>query len=141
VEKLTELGVSTLHLLLTRRAVVHPRESKVDRLERYVIEASKQCGRNVLMRIEPPCEWESFVSAPGLPGMRLVAHPGQGLSSGSLHGPGTEVVAAVGPEGGFTDEEVALALRSGWQPINLGPRVLRVETAAVVLAALLGQDY
>ena len=42
---------------------------------------------------------------------------------------------AVGPEGGFSDEELALALAHGWRKVNLGPRILRVETAAIVLAA------
>jgi 16S rRNA (uracil1498-N3)-methyltransferase len=41
---------------------------------------------------------------------------------------------AVGPEGGFTDEEVAMALANGWHAVGLGPRILRVETAAIVLA-------
>jgi 16S rRNA (uracil1498-N3)-methyltransferase len=45
------------------------------------------------------------------------------------------VVFAVGPEGGFTDEEVATARDLGWRAVNLGPRILRVETAALVLAA------
>jgi 16S rRNA (uracil1498-N3)-methyltransferase len=50
------------------------------------------------------------------------------------------VTAAIGPEGGWTDEEVALALAAGWQPLCLGPRVLRVETAAIAIAALTGNN-
>ena len=46
-------------------------------------------------------------------------------------------VAAIGPEGGFTEEEVALALAAGWQTLDLGPRILRVETAALAVAAML----
>jgi 16S rRNA (uracil1498-N3)-methyltransferase len=46
---------------------------------------------------------------------------------------------AVGPEGGFTDAEVEAARAAGWQPVGLGPRILRVETAALVLAALAGR--
>ena len=56
VEKLTELGVTSFVPLKTARSVVEPREAKREKLQRYVIEASKQCGRNVLMRIEPPSE-------------------------------------------------------------------------------------
>jgi 16S rRNA (uracil1498-N3)-methyltransferase len=48
------------------------------------------------------------------------------------------VLAAVGPEGGFTDDEVALARAAGWRVLDLGPRILRVETAALALAVLLG---
>src|SRR5437868_6925707 len=53
VEKLTGLGATGLVPLRTRRSVVHPGETKREKLERYVVEASKQCGRNVLLRIEP----------------------------------------------------------------------------------------
>jgi 16S rRNA (uracil1498-N3)-methyltransferase len=46
---------------------------------------------------------------------------------------GPDVALAVGPEGGFTDEEIAEARRAGWQTLDLGPRILRVETAAIVM--------
>jgi 16S rRNA (uracil1498-N3)-methyltransferase len=49
---------------------------------------------------------------------------------------GGDVCLAVGPEGGFTDEEIALAVAAGWQTVDLGPRILRVETAALFLAAV-----
>ena len=49
-----------------------------------------------------------------------------------------DTVVAVGPEGGFTDDEVSLALGAGWRLLDLGPRILRVETAAIALAVLLG---
>ena len=163
VEKLTELGVTTLVPLQTGRSVVHPREAKLDKLQRYVIEASKQCGRNVLLRVEPLTEWATYCRREDLPALRLVAHPGQEgqaeqteVQGGMLSRPfevfaiqarssqGRESMApggvalAVGPEGGFTEEEVALAAGHGWRRVGLGRRVLRVETAALVLAALAG---
>src|SRR5438128_8256391 len=57
LEKLTELGVRTFVPLRTQRSVVHPRESKLAKLQRYVIEASKQCGRNVLLHLQPLADW------------------------------------------------------------------------------------
>ena len=57
IEKLTELGVTRFVPLRTERSVVHPKATKLDRLERAVIEASKQCGRNVLMQIGPLTDW------------------------------------------------------------------------------------
>src|SRR5208282_1002679 len=57
VEKLTELGATALVPLHTRRSVVHPRESRIDRLERYVVEASKQCERNALLQIRELTDW------------------------------------------------------------------------------------
>ena len=59
IEKLTELGVARFVPLVTTRSVVVPKG--VEKFERMVIEASKQCGRNVLMRIDPPQSWAAFV--------------------------------------------------------------------------------
>jgi 16S rRNA (uracil1498-N3)-methyltransferase len=137
VEKLTELGVSRLVLLRTARSVVAPREGKREKLERWVIEASKQCGRNVLMEIAPLTDWSSYCTAPSLPAIRWFAHPGMEHFADKSGSAGGGAAVAVGPEGGFTDEEVGLAVTAGWQPVSLGPRILRVETAALVLAAVL----
>src|SRR5436309_2835197 len=60
VEKLTELGVTSLVPLRTSRSVVHPGDAKREKLERYVIEASKQCGRNVLLEIKPLTDWPTY---------------------------------------------------------------------------------
>src|SRR5437868_3988150 len=62
VEKLTELGVTAFVPLLCRRSVVTPREGAIDKLRRYVIEASKQCGRNALMSVAAATGWESYCS-------------------------------------------------------------------------------
>jgi 16S rRNA (uracil1498-N3)-methyltransferase len=132
VEKLTELGVTRLSVLSTRRAVVQAGEGKREKLQRHVIEASKQCGRNVLMPIDLAADWEAFIHDATLPGRRLLAHPG-GEPLGML--PAGDVVAAVGPEGGFTDEEVAAAVAAGWRVVGLGQRILRIETAALAVAA------
>jgi 16S rRNA (uracil1498-N3)-methyltransferase len=133
IEKLTELGVTAFTPLQTARSVVHPRETKLDKLERYVIEASKQCGRNVLMKIGPLTMWANFVRREGLSERKIVAHPGEpaNLSERTLL---ADAVAAVGPEGGFTEDEVELARAAGWTAVGLGPRILRMETAAMVMA-------
>jgi 16S rRNA (uracil1498-N3)-methyltransferase len=136
VEKLTELGVTAFVPLRTARTVVQPREARLERLQRQVIEASKQCGRNVLLSIGELADWEAYTGRADLPGMRLVAHPG-GEEGWPAEPPPGGVVVAVGPEGGFTDEEITLARARGWRVVGLGPRVLRVETAAVALAARL----
>jgi 16S rRNA (uracil1498-N3)-methyltransferase len=132
IEKLTELGVTRFVPLRTRRSVVHPKESRVEKLERAVIEASKQCGRNVLMGIGPLTAWDDYCRAADLPSMRLLAHPG-----GDAVAFGGDAAIAVGPEGGFTDDEVTAAKEAGWLMIGLGPRILRVETAAIAMTARL----
>lgn len=114
----------------------HPGEGKAEKLARYVIEASKQCGRNVLMRLETGVRWEEYVRRGEAGERRWLAHPGACLPGSTELGAGTLCRLAVGPEGGFTEEETALALENGWQAVGLGPRILRVETAAVVLAGM-----
>jgi 16S rRNA (uracil1498-N3)-methyltransferase len=133
LEKLTELGVTAFTPLRTARSGLRPGDAKMEKLQRYVIEASKQCGRNVLLHVGPLTEWEAFVSGTDLPGRKLLAHPGGGRAAA-----GGDVVFAVGPEGGFTDAEVERGRAAGWEVVGLGPRVLRVETAALALAVLAG---
>jgi 16S rRNA (uracil1498-N3)-methyltransferase len=135
IEKLTELGVTTFVPILCLRSVVQPRGGTIDKLERYVIEASKQCGRNVLMGIETAVDWESYCGRGESGELRIVAHPSSGADK-TPHAKSAcgRIRCAVGPEGGFTDEEIVLAVAHGWHVMDMGPRILRVETAALVLA-------
>lgn len=136
VEKLVELGVTRLVPLETRRGVAEATDSALARLRRQVIEASKQCRRNRLMEIAAPRSVEQLLGEIPRSERRLFAHPtGQSLAAFANCEPTT---VAIGPEGGFSDEEVALAQAAGWQVVALGPRILRIETAAVALAAVLG---
>jgi 16S rRNA (uracil1498-N3)-methyltransferase len=144
VEKLTELGVTTLVPLETARGVAQPTDSARERLERFVIEAAKQCGRNRLMRIAKPQAWDHWLSqvqAPIAGGprppeeRRLLAHPSGGHLSNLDLTDSLPTYLAIGPEGGLTDAEVAAAQSAGWQSVTLGPRILRVETAAVALVS------
>ena len=142
VEKLTELGATRLIPLQTQRTVVLPKENRLDNLRHAVIEASKQCGRNVLMQVDPLTRWDTLVNAPVHPAVRAIVHPpvagrnGIGLrelSEESVRFSGVRF--AIGPEGGFTPEEVEWCEATGWAVVSLGPRILRVETAAVTVAA------
>lgn len=138
VEKLTELGVTELVPLETQRGVAQPTDSVLERLDRSVVEAAKQCGRNRLMRIAKPQAWEEWVTAEFKleVARRFVAHPtGVAISSLDLSKP-LPTHLSIGPEGGFTDAEVAAATAAGWQSVALGRRILRVETAAVTLSAV-----
>jgi len=138
VEKATELGVTRLTPLVTERGVAQPVESALDRLRRSVIEASKQCGRNRLLEIAPPAiAAELFATAPQSIG-RLIADPtGQSLAQVEIQ-TNNDICAAIGPEGGFSPAELAAATTLGWRPVSLGSRILRVETAAVAIAAWAG---
>jgi 16S rRNA (uracil1498-N3)-methyltransferase len=135
VEKLTELGVTTLVPLITERCVAQPAAAAVDRLRRSVIEAAKQCGRNRLMKIAEPQSWASWIVGDEIATRRLLAHPGGfSLSEISRSEPASTQLA-IGPEGGLSEAEVVAATTAGWQAVSLGQRILRVETAAVALAA------
>ena len=76
VEKATEIGVARLVPLIAARSVVEPRDAKLDRLRRLVIEATKQCGRSQLMAIDPPVAWSEFVQGSSRLAPRLLGHPG-----------------------------------------------------------------
>jgi len=134
VEKLTELGVTSFVPLSCERSVIQPGEGKLEKLDRHVIEASKQCGRNVLMRVGPVVAWQEYGATGPRGEVRIAAHPG-GTQTVARVGPRVPAMrVAVGPEGGFTDAEIALAREHGWHIIDLGPRILRIETAAIALA-------
>lgn len=133
VEKAVELGVTRLVPLRTERTVATG-DKAGEKLDRYVVEASKQCGRNRLMEISEPQSWPEWLAAPA-DARRWIADPtGEPLASKEVaHERPT--FAAVGPEGGLTDDEHAAARAARWEIVSLGPRILRIETAAVALAA------
>jgi 16S rRNA (uracil1498-N3)-methyltransferase len=132
IEKAVELGVTRVVPLRTERAVAQPVDQTLSRLRRSVVEASKQCGRNRLMQVGDPQEWSAFIASsdgwpcrllahpPGsaTPGQELTAHCGLSLFSRCINeiasiSPSDAVLLAVGPEGGFTEGEVALATADG----------------------------
>jgi 16S rRNA (uracil1498-N3)-methyltransferase len=138
VEKLTELGVARLIPLDTERGVAEATPAARERLRRGALEACKQCGRNRLMEIgEPRSVTAALAEMP--PGSRaVIADPGgapldpRGLAAGA-----TSLLALVGPEGGFTIAEITAAEQAGAIRVGLGPHILRIETAALALAARL----
>ncbi|WP_164100477.1 RsmE family RNA methyltransferase [Candidatus Laterigemmans baculatus] len=140
VEKLTELGVTQLQPLVCQRTQLAPSPAAIAKLRRAVVEASKQCGRNRLMQIGEATSFSQYLHQTDPDAASLIAHPdGHSLavtlkSSGGDDGH-SPVQIAVGPEGGFTDAEVEQAVETGWQRITLGPRILRIETAATAIVA------
>lgn len=143
IEKATELGVTRVVPLQTERGVAQPVNQALTRLHRTVIESSKQCGRNLLMEVASPMTLENFVQTADARARRLFTHLGAAPLAPIQPAPSApcDVIIAVGPEGGFSDEEVAVAAQVGWQIVGLGPRVLRVETAAVAMCAQLAGGW
>lgn len=137
LEKAVELGVSTVLPLHTHRTEVA--HFKAERAGKVVVAAMKQCGRSRLLRVAAP-QPLTQVFSDDAPGLTLIAHE----QTASEHGLGEALARQpearhirilVGPEGGFTDDEVAQAQQAGYAPVSLGPRRLRAETAALAAAA------
>lgn len=133
VQKLTEVGATRIVLLDTARGVVRwdavRATRQLERLRRVVRDAAAQSRRCWLPVLEGPCRTTDVLAEPGA----LLADPdGEPLFGASGFGP-----VVIGPEGGFDDAELAAAERHGVRRVSLGAGVLRVETAAVVAAALL----
>lgn len=141
VEKAVELGVSRLVPLETARGVAQPVDKALLRLRRAVIEASKQCGRNRLMEIDASRPWLEYCRSPRTSGgRRWLADPsGKSAPAEAFRDLATneQVEVAIGPEGGWTEEELIAGSAEGWREINLGARILRVETAALALVAII----
>jgi len=144
VEKCCELGVERLVPMVTQRSVVDPMARQGNRLSRWrriAVEAAKQSGATRLTRIMPVVEYGTALGIQEPAAAKVVASPvpdALGLDAfRSWLRPGQTVVAYVGPEGGFAPAEVEAARRAGCAMVSLGTRTLRVETAAVALAACL----
>lgn len=141
VEKLVELGVSRLVPLKTNRSVAVASDNVVERMRRQVIEASKQCGRNYLMSIDDEHTVQQLIDSTSSDLSRFVANPNGAVDVSLADGQQTTAaIIAVGPEGGFTDREQQDFEKSEWKNVNLGPTILRIETAAFVAAVLLSRN-
>lgn len=160
VEKLTEMGAAAYQPLLTQRSVNALTPSLVKKAEQWGIEACKQAGRNCLLQLLPaaglgevlaavravPRRWVactphdlSVVSRAGV-GAGEVSRCVAGASAQPLAGGAAaelpyDGVVVVGPEGGFTSEELEQLAAEGWRPMQVGPHVLRIETAAIAVLA------
>ncbi len=139
IQKAVELGVSAIVPVLSARSVVkldsERWEKKLEHWRGVVSSACEQSGRTALPHIHPVQRLDAWLAASG-DGMRLVLAPGGHHGLKQLP-PAQSATLLVGPEGGLSDEEIALALHRGFTGIGLGPRVLRTETAGVAALAAL----
>lgn len=139
IEKCVELGVTRLTPLITTRGVAQPNEKSLVRLQKWIINASKQCRRNRLMQITPAETVDQFFQR-GNQQTVLIMHPGNHPQSDALSvksGDSSPINVGIGPEGGFSDDEITLAIDSNCEVISLGDRILRIETAALATVAAL----
>jgi len=138
VQKAVELGVAAIVPLLTARTVVRLAGNRARRRQMHwqgvAIAACEQCGRTVIPPVSAPQPLEQWM-AQDRSDLRLLLNPEAQQSIRDLdpQAPQRPISVLVGPEGGFTAEEVALARRHGFSRIRLGPRILRSETAGLAL--------
>ncbi len=148
IEKGTEIGVSKFIPLIAQRSVVLAGESKHNRWQNIAISAMKQCGRSFLPEITSPMTFEQFMSSSEIHDFHFIAHPE--INAPSLveiiidqrknlgHVPKIRTaIIMVGPEGGFTGDEVDRAKSQNYTPFSLGARRLRSETAGIISSAIL----
>lgn len=140
IQKAVELGITAIQPLMAERCVVRlSGERALKRVAHWqsvVAAACEQCGRNRLPEVRPLLPLRDWLDgAAAADGMRLLLAPDGPVVLRELPHPAAMVTVLAGPEGGFTAIEAADAVRSGFQPLRLGPRVLRTETAAVALLA------
>ncbi|MZP28806.1 16S rRNA (uracil(1498)-N(3))-methyltransferase [Heliobacterium undosum] len=154
IQKATELGVEKILPVLTERSVVRLDAAKAkerrDRWQKIAREAAKQCQRTVIPEVQLPVAWSEVITGWDMTTPLLIPweeERGMGLKQvlsvlredGLLHGSPSQVIGlAIGPEGGLTAAEAALARDRGAQTVGLGPRILRTETAGIAaLAAIM----
>ncbi len=153
VQKMTELGVTSVVPVVTKYADIRLRDAsdaakRVARWQRIAMEASKQSGRAVIPEVRSPIDFASMIQSslrqaagPEPKEHRLMFSEREGVSlreACSSISPGSSALTAlIGSEGGWADEELALAQEAGWNIVTLGGRTLRAETAAIAATALL----
>ena len=151
IEKATELGVARITPILARRTEKHlalSAEKRVARWHRIALESAKQSRCSDIPEISGPTLLPAALSREAAPTRILLSETEQSLTLASAmnrvphssRSDGWEVEnglsLAIGPEGGWTAEEISLFTQHQWTPVTLGPRILRAETAAIAAIAI-----
>jgi 16S rRNA (uracil1498-N3)-methyltransferase len=137
IEKLSELGVARFVPLMTARSVVHPEgKNKIERWQRLAAESAKQSHRAGVMRIEALTPLNDLLSSMAGTTAYLSTAAGALPLTAILHPPSSSLTLLVGPEGGWSEAELALFAERHLTGITLGGTILRVETAAIAAAAV-----
>lgn len=142
VEKATELGVASITPLMAERSVLKLKGERADKKlahwQGVAVAAAEQCGRNRVPTIHPAVNLKEWLAQPKGDGQRWVLSLAQGTQPlAAVYTSTQPVVVLSGPEGGLAPAEEAAALAAGFQPVTLGPRVLRAETAPLALLSAL----
>nr|WP_277874283.1 16S rRNA (uracil(1498)-N(3))-methyltransferase [Nodosilinea sp. FACHB-131] len=144
VRQTTELGVSTLQPVISDRTLHQPNPKKLERWQRIAAEATEQSERLLLPQILPPVPWRDYLKQTIEGNRWLCVARGDAphlLAVAQASDPAIPAVVATGPEGGWTEAEVAGAIAAGFQPVSLGPHILRAVTAPLAALTLVMAAY
>ena len=144
LQKNTELGVSCFQPVISERSTIRldtgGAHKKEERWRKIIREASEQSGRQIIPELRPVVNWTQFFKERDHFGLRLI--PWEGEKENSLKQVLNEqkeapenITVIIGSEGGFSQKEVEQAVQVGAIPVTLGPRILRTETAGLVVAS------
>ena len=141
IEKCTELGVSRIIPVIARRTETHlasASERRVERWRRLAMQATEQSRRTTTPEIVSPQKLDDAINLSGDTRIVLAESEQQTQLSDvlSAHESDGELQLAIGPEGGWTEDELQFFQKAGWRPASLGPTILRAETAAIAAVAI-----
>ncbi|MBW4459010.1 MAG: 16S rRNA (uracil(1498)-N(3))-methyltransferase [Nodosilinea sp. WJT8-NPBG4] len=144
VRQTTELGVSTLQPVISDRTLHQPNPKKLERWQRIAAEATEQSERLLLPQILPPVPWRDYLKQVSEGNRWICVARGDAphlLVAAQASDLARPAVIATGPEGGWTEAEVAGAIAVGFQPVSLGPHILRAVTAPLAALTLVMATY
>jgi len=145
IEKCSELGVSRIVPLIARRTDVHLAAASAKRAERWrriALQAAEQSRRGTVPEVGAPVELREAAKLPGALRIVLAETEDHTMLRDRLaqHSTASEVLLAIGPEGGWTEDELELFGKEGWLSVSLGPTILRAETAAIAAVVLAASE-
>ncbi|MDB9309220.1 16S rRNA (uracil(1498)-N(3))-methyltransferase [Aphanizomenon sp. CS-733/32] len=138
----TELGVTCIAPILSDRTLLNPSPQKLERWQRIASEAAEQSERAVVPTILQPVAFNTVIKE------NIATHRYICEARGDyphlqqiINKTANEIIIAIGPEGGWTNQELEIARESGFQPISLGRRILRAVTAPIVAISLIAANF
>jgi 16S rRNA (uracil1498-N3)-methyltransferase len=141
VQKATELGVTQITPLLTQHGSVKHDQTRLEKKQHQwqaiAISACEQSGRNIVPIIQMPCSFEQYLQQQNTTSNKWILDPYSAHTFKSQIKPSTNISLLIGPEGGFHEDEIQLAKNATFQPLSLGPRILRTETATIAALSIL----
>jgi 16S rRNA (uracil1498-N3)-methyltransferase len=143
IQKSTELGVRKIIPLITERSQVRHTQ-KVDRWRKIALSASQQCGRDKTPEIDKPVEFKEFLKQKRSGSGIIFSEEEKDRNLKKVittFGNTQQIILLIGPEGGFSREEIAIATGKGFIPASLGPRILRTETAPIVAISIIQYEF